>query len=66
MNWDQIQGNWKQITGKVQQQWTKLTNDDIERIKGNERELAGKIQERYGITKEEAERQVKDWQNRLH
>ena len=43
MNWDQIQGNWKQITGKVQQQWAKLTNDDMERIKGNERELAGKI-----------------------
>jgi uncharacterized protein YjbJ (UPF0337 family) len=66
MNWDQIQGNWKQFTGHIQKQWGKLTDDDLARIKGNERELAGKIQERYGISKEEAERQLKDWQERLH
>jgi uncharacterized protein YjbJ (UPF0337 family) len=65
MNWDQIEGNWKQMTGHVQKQWGKLTDDDLARIKGSERELAGKIQERYGISKEEAERQLRDWQNRL-
>lgn len=65
MNWDSIEGNWKQLTGRVQQQWGKLTNDDLSVVKGNQRELAGKIQERYGITKEEAERQVQDWQSRL-
>jgi len=65
MNWDQIQGNWKQFTGQIQQKWDKLTHDDLARIKGNERELAGKIQELYGISKEEAERQVKEWRNRL-
>ncbi len=65
MNWDQIEGNWKQFTGRVQRQWGKLTNDDLERIKGSQKELAGKLQERYGVTKEEAERQINEWRNRL-
>jgi uncharacterized protein YjbJ (UPF0337 family) len=49
----------------VQQQWGKLTNDDLAQVKGDEKILAGKIQERYGISKDEAERQVKDWHGRL-
>jgi len=53
------------MTGRIQQKWGKLTDDGLTRIKRNQRELAGKIQERYGITKEEAERQAKDWQDRL-
>jgi uncharacterized protein YjbJ (UPF0337 family) len=65
MNWDQIEGNWKQMSGRVQKQWGKLTHDDLALVKGKQRELAGKIQERYGVTKEEAERQIKDWQSRL-
>lgn len=65
MNWDQIAGNWKQFSGRVQKQWGKLTNDDIEKVKGDQKLLAGKIQERYGISKEEAERQLNDWSNRL-
>lgn len=65
MNWDQIAGNWKQFSGRVQKQWGKLTNDDIEKAKGDQKLLAGKIQERYGISKEEAERQLNDWSNRL-
>ena len=61
MNWDQIKGNWTQIKGKAQQQWGKLTNDDLDIIEGKREELVGRIQERYGIAKEEAERQVDDY-----
>ena len=61
MNWDTIAGNWKQFQGKARQQWGKLTDDDLELIKGKRDELAGRIQERYGIAKDEAERQIDDW-----
>ena len=61
MNCDRIEGNWKQFRGKVQQQWGKLTNDDLDRVEGRRVELVGKIQERYGIAKDEAERQVDAW-----
>ncbi|WP_142847746.1 CsbD family protein [Telmatospirillum sp. J64-1] len=64
MNWDQISGNWKQFRGKIKQQWGNLTDDDMERMGGHRDELVGKIQERYGIGKEEAERQVSDWESR--
>ena len=60
-NWDEIAGNWKQFTGKARQQWGKLTDDDLEVARGQREELVGKIQERYGITKEEANRQVDAW-----
>ena len=65
MNWDEIVGNWKQFEGKVQQQWGKLTRDDLQQAKGDQKILAGKIQERYGVTKEEAERQVHEWRSKL-
>ena len=65
MNWDQISGDSKQFSGKVQKQWGKLTNDDLQQAKGDQRILAGKIQERYGITKEEAEREMGTWHNSL-
>lgn len=56
MNWDRIEGNWKQLTGRVQARWGKLTNDDLDVIAGRRDELGGKIQERYGIAKDEAEK----------
>lgn len=65
MDWDRIQGQWKQFTGKAQEQWGKLTNDDLDVIEGNREQLVGKIQERYGIAKDEARRQVDDWTSRL-
>ena len=65
LSWDQISGDWKQFEGRVQKQWGKLTNDDLQQAKGDQRVLAGKIQERYGITKEEAEKQIKEWHDRL-
>ena len=62
MNWDTIQGNWKQLTGRAQQQWGKLTDDDLTTVAGHRDQLAGKIQERYGIAKDEAEEQLKAWE----
>ncbi len=62
MNWEQIQGNWKQATGKAKEQWGKLTDDDFDVIAGRRDQLAGKVQERYGIAKEEAEKQIASWE----
>ena len=61
MNWDQIKGQWKQLKGNAKQQWGKLTDDDLDQAEGNRDILAGRIQERYGIEKEEAQRQLDDW-----
>jgi uncharacterized protein YjbJ (UPF0337 family) len=58
MNWDQVAGNWKQAKGKVREKWGKLTDDDLGVISGKRDQLVGRIQERYGIAKEEAERQA--------
>lgn len=64
MNWDRIEGNWKQFKGKVQQQWGALTDDDLDRIEGRQEELAGLLQERYGKTKDEASTEINDWLSR--
>lgn len=64
MNWDRIQGNWKQVTGRARAQWGKLTDSDLEVVAGHREKLAGIIQERYGVAKEEAERQLTDWEAR--
>ena len=61
MNWDRIEGNWKQAKGKVQEQWGKLTDDDLDVAAGKREQLAGSIQNRYGVAKDEAERQVDEW-----
>lgn len=61
MNWDQIEGKWKQMSGKVKVKWGKLTDNDIDVIAGREEQLIGKIQERYGIAKEEAQKQVEEF-----
>lgn len=61
MNRNQLEGNWEQLKGKVQTQWGKLTNDDLDIIAGKHRELSGKIQERYGKAQEDAEKEVDDW-----
>ena len=59
MNWDMIKGDWTQFKGHVKEQWGKLTDDNIDRIAGVRDQLSGKIQEAYGVTKEQAELQVK-------
>ena len=61
MNWDRVEGNWKQFAGKVREKWGKLTEDDLQVINGHQDQLIGRLQERYGIAEEEAQKQVKHW-----
>jgi uncharacterized protein YjbJ (UPF0337 family) len=61
LSWDRVEAGWKQLKGKVQKQWGKLTDDDFDVIAGRREELAGRIQERYAIEKAEADRQIEDW-----
>jgi uncharacterized protein YjbJ (UPF0337 family) len=61
MNWDQIEGQWKQFTGSAREKWGKLTDDDIQTLTGKKDQLVGKIQERYGMAKAEAEKQADAW-----
>jgi len=62
MNADQLEGKWKQLKGSVKEKWGKLTDDDLDVIAGKRDKLIGRLQERYGISKEEAERQADLWQ----
>jgi uncharacterized protein YjbJ (UPF0337 family) len=62
MNWDTVQGTWMQIKGKAKERWGKLTNDDLDLIDGKRDQLLGRIQERYGIARDEADRQLKEWE----
>ena len=64
MNDDTIAGNWKQFKGKVKEQWGKLTDDDLDVIDGKRDQMIGRVQERYGIARDEAEKQVSDWETR--
>jgi len=61
MNWDQIEGKWKQAKGSMKQQWGKLTDDDLDVIAGQREKLVGKLQERYGYAKEDAQRRADEW-----
>jgi uncharacterized protein YjbJ (UPF0337 family) len=65
MNWEQVQGQWKQLKGKLKMKWGRLTDDDLDVIAGQKDILVGKIQERYGLKKEEALRQVEEWNSTL-
>jgi len=64
MNWDQIQGNWKQVVGSAKERWGLLTDDDLDVVAGRRDQLAGKIQERYGGALEDAEKQIAEWQRK--
>ncbi|WP_341906659.1 CsbD family protein [Polaromonas sp. YR568] len=64
MNQDRIEGNWLQFKGKVKEQWGKLTDDDLDVIAGKRDQLLGRLQERFGITHEEADKQVSEWKDR--
>jgi uncharacterized protein YjbJ (UPF0337 family) len=65
MNWDQVQGKWKQMRGDVRAKWGKLTDDDLHLVGGEKDKLVGRIQERYGIEKDEAQRQVDEWHSNM-
>jgi uncharacterized protein YjbJ (UPF0337 family) len=66
MNWDRIEGNWKQFKGKAQQKWGKLTDDDLDVVEGKRTELAGRLQQRYGYAKDQAEREIDEWLKSVH
>jgi uncharacterized protein YjbJ (UPF0337 family) len=66
MAWDQIEGNWKQFKGRVKEAWGELTDDEIDQIAGKRDMLLGKLQERYGIEKDEADRRLRDFEDRIH
>lgn len=61
MNWDRIQGNWKQFSGKVKEKWGDLTDDDIARVNGNREQLEGVLQQRYGYAKDRAKQEIDSW-----
>ncbi len=65
-SWDRVKGNWNKYAGQVRQQWGKLTEDDITVINGQRQELVGRLQIRYGLAKEEAEKQVEQWEKTVN
>jgi uncharacterized protein YjbJ (UPF0337 family) len=65
MNWDQIEGKWKQYSGKAKEKWGKLTDDDLATISGKRDQLVGILQQRYGLAKEQAERQIDEFTRSL-
>ena len=65
MNWDQIEGNWKEMKGKARASWGELTDDELTQIGGKKDQLVGKLQQKYGLEQEEAERRAYDWANGL-
>ena len=65
MNWDQIQGKWKELKGQAKVKWGRLTDDELDMAEGQRDQLVGKLQQKYGIAKEEAERQLDDWSRGL-
>lgn len=65
MNWDQIEGKWKELKGQAKVKWGELTDDELDVAEGRRDQLVGKLQQKYGMVKEEAERQVDDWSREL-
>jgi uncharacterized protein YjbJ (UPF0337 family) len=66
MNWDQVEGKWKEVQGKAQTQWGKLTKDDLDVIRGRRTELEGLLQRRYGYAKEQVKTEIDSWLSKLH
>jgi uncharacterized protein YjbJ (UPF0337 family) len=61
MDWNRVEGNWKQVKGKVKEKWGALTDDDLNVINGRRDQLEGKIQERYGLAKDQIRKDIDDW-----
>ncbi len=66
MNWDQVEGKWKEYSGKARERWGRLSDDDLQKVAGKRDQLVGKIQQSYGIGKEEAEKQVAEFEKSVH
>jgi uncharacterized protein YjbJ (UPF0337 family) len=65
MNWDQLEGKWKQFTGSARERWGKLTDDDLDAIRGRKENLVGRLQERYGMAREQADHEADEWSRQL-
>ncbi len=65
MNWNNVEGNWKEFKGRVKQQWGKLTDDDLTRIEGKRDELEGLLQQRYGYAQDVTRREIDTWLGRM-
>jgi uncharacterized protein YjbJ (UPF0337 family) len=65
MDWNRIEGNWKQFKGQAKEKWGRLTDDDLDVINGRQEQLEGKIQERYGLAKDHAKKEVETWYSSL-
>lgn len=65
MNWTQIEGRWQTLAGQLKSEWAKLTDDDLANAAGKKDQLVGKLQERYGILKDDAEKQIDKWLAKL-
>ena len=65
MNWDQLEGKWKQFTGSARERWGKLTDDDLDAIRGRKEILVGRLQERYGMAREQADREADEWSRQV-
>lgn len=65
ISWDRIAGKWKQATGEAKKKWGELTDDELAEINGDREILAGKLQEKYGIAKEDADKQIDEWADEL-
>lgn len=65
MNKDIFEGNWKELKGNIQKQWGKLTDNHLDQINGSREKLSGAIQKNYGIARDEAERQMKEWEKAI-
>lgn len=63
MDWNRVEGNWKQLKGKVKEKWGRLTDDDLDFIEGHRDQLEGKIQEHYGIARDQVRKDVDAWYN---
>ncbi len=65
LDWNRVEGNWKQFKGKIKEKWGELTDDEIDKMEGSREQFEGKIQEKYGIGKDQAKRNIDDWLNTL-
>lgn len=65
MTWDEIKGNWREYKGRLKEKWGELTDDDLDRIDGKRDQLLGILQNRYGRTRERAENEIHDFEDRL-
>ena len=61
MDWNRVEGNWKQVKGKIKAKWGQLTDDDLTEVNGNRERLEGKIQERYGVARDQVRKDIDDW-----